>query len=66
MTLAKAQACMAAIAGAGFDVTAHLDTSTGSWSVRAMADSMSIDSAQISALVSSQTVIGKTSIVEFS
>lgn len=65
VTLVKAQACMSAIAGAGFDVTAHFDSTLGGWVVRATSASLTIDSAQIASLVASQGVTGKVSLVEF-
>lgn len=66
MTLAKAQACLAAITGAGFDGSFHLDPVTGDWTVRASSATLNIDSTQISALAGAQAVFAKTSLVEFS
>lgn len=64
MTQGKAQACAAAIIGAGFDATIHRN-GDGSWTVRAQADSFAIDSSQIAALVASQGVTGRVAVVEF-
>lgn len=65
MTLVKAQACASAIIGAGFDAEVR-HNADGSWVVRALSDGFVIDSSQIAALVSSQGVSGKVSVVEFS
>lgn len=64
MTLVKAQACASAIISAGFDAVVHR-AADNTWTVRAQADTFAIDSAQVSALVASQGVVGKVSLVEF-
>lgn len=66
MTAAQAQACAAAIIGAGFDAVVHLSAETGAWTVRAQAPDFAITSAQIAALVASQGVTGRVALVEFS
>lgn len=66
MTKAKAQACAAAIVGAGFNVTTEHDSVVDNWTVRAQAQSFAISSAQIAALVASQAVSGNVAVVEFS
>lgn len=65
MTLAKAQACASAIIGAGFDARVHQNPDL-TWTVRAIASSFSITSAQIASLVASQVVNGNAAEVEFS
>lgn len=64
MTLAKAQACVSAIIGAGFDAVVH-QRPDGTWLVRAQSPTFAITSTQIDALVSSQAVLGNVAEVEF-
>lgn len=64
MTQAVAQACVAAIVGAGFSVEAksHAD---GSWTVTAVSTSGTISSVQVDALVAAQGVSATMSRVDF-
>jgi len=65
MTAAKAQACVSAIIGAGFDAVVH-QKPDGTWTVRALSANFTISSTQIEALVTSQAVLGNVGEVEFS
>lgn len=65
MILAKAQACAAAISGAGFDVQMRKDPVTGDWTVRASSATLNIAVAAADSLAISQGVNGNVALVEY-
>lgn len=64
MTLIKAQACAAAIASAGYDVTMTSDHA-GSWTVRASSSNLDILISAADSLALAQQVTATAALVEF-
>lgn len=65
MTLAQAQACGAAISGAGFDVSMKHDLTTNDWTVRALSSNLDIPIASAHSLATSQGVTATVALVEY-